>query len=1091
MAPFRWFPSLLLVAAAAACTDPTSAPPADAPPSLGGPSLAPGAAGSYTVVWLRPTVRTPAPFQGTFAGDRYPVVRVTCIGAAGPGCPTVARFDRDSSHGPTRPFRPPTGSGITVNYAGESYHARWAAKGLTLGGDHYRLEVVDGGQIIGSANLWVVATRAEVAGVPSGYIGVQNDEPFAIVFRIESSGTVVTGPLAGPPGTPVGRAIPALTYLPLPGSYQLGHPEAPEVPLSTRDLTVSFHASATAGAVNQLLQSLAAEVVGGIPSSSTVAGGILVLRLPTSTHAEMEAALAVLRASPLVRAALQNYPVSGDALPTRSATAGTWTWEVDPQSGNWAFEAGRAPQLWHFNDRVQASGRRTDLLIFDRNFWPSHEDVGFTSILTPDSMISRTGLPDDDYHGTMVASVAHATFGNGRGIDGIDPFARLLAAHRHDDGAALIQQLADYLVANPTIRVVNVSFGFPWVTDRGSLAATPLFMTSAANEAGEIFRDLLLGLEAGGRPLPVIVASAGNDGLFNLTAPNNSFATNAGLRLGVAPVIVVEGLAQLGSARILDLAPFSNTGGHVSAGGGAVRLAMGGNTYTEADGTSFAAPFVAGLVSYLFALDAALPNPTMSTNPVRDLLIATGTRLPASVAQPAVDGYAAALALDARNGNQSLRKELADLDDGTLDGNERITPTGAPNPATTRARDGAVDIRDFRRFRDWYLQASGQGFNLDGAPDHPKKDLNGDGVVEATAAQENIFPRGDLNGDGRLDDTPAPFGSAGNLTDLGVMKLVFQDPDYQTADLDNLLQSGDVRIEPGSCPASRGATTVTTTVRVPGVAAVRTIGHPGPDQPIVMTVEGLGSATPYDVVVSGTDASGTEVFSQVTNNVVVDPGSDQVIRVPCPTITVVVSPTNSSVVPGGSVSFTATVIGTTNQAVTWSATGGTINSSGLYSAGQTAGTFSVTATSVADPSRSATVPVRVSVPVVVPPASVATQQLSLQPTLQPIPIRFRARVTSLPGVTVRWGHQAQGNGSGFLPNGPVAGVSFGADQAPTPVDQFREDWFAEATYVQGLIRPGVTVGWTLSVTACFFKPDGTPLLNAFGVAICQTVTNNY
>jgi len=1091
MAPFRWFPSVILLAAAAACTESTSPPAADPPPVLDGPSLAPGAPGSYAVVWLRPTVQTPAPFQGTFAGDRYPIVRVICTGATGPGCPTVARFDRDSSHGPTRPFRPPTGSGIAVNYAGESYHARWAAKGLTLGGDQYRLEVVDGGQVIGTANLWVVATRAEIGGVPSGYVGVQNDEPFAIVFRIESSGTVATGPLPGPPGAPIGRAIPALAYLPLPASYQLGHPEAPEVPLSTRDLTVSFHASATAGDVNQLLQSLAAEVVGGIPSSSTVAGGILVLRLPTSTHAAMEAALATLRASPLVRAAHQNYPVSGDALPTRPAAPGTWTWEVDPQGGNWAFEVGRAPQLWHFNDRVQASGRRTDLLIFDRYFWPSHEDVAFTGILTLDSMIARTGVANDDYHGTMVASVAHATFGNGRGIDGIDPFARLVAAHRHDDGTALIHQLAEYLTANPTIRVVNVSFGFPWVTDRGTLAATPLFMTSTADEAGGVFRDLLLSLAATGRPLPVIVASAGNDGFFGLTAQNNSFVTNAGLRLGVAPIIVVEGLAQLGSTRILDLAPFSSTGGHVAAGGGAVRLAVGNSTYAEANGTSFAAPFVAGLVSYLFALDPGLPNPTMSSNPVRDLLINTGTRLPASVAQPSVDAFAAALALDTRNGNQSLRRELADLDDGTLDGNERIAPAGTPNLATARARDGVVDIRDFRRFRDWYLQATGAGSHLDGAPDHPKKDLNGDGVVDATAALENVFPRGDLNGDGRLDDTPAPFGPTGSLTDLDVFKLTFQDPDYPAADLANLLQSGDIRIETGSCPTSRGATTVTTRVTVPGLATVRTIRHAGPDQPAIVTVEGLGSTTPYAVEVTATDGVGRVIYSQITNNVVVDPGSDQVLRIPCPAIVVQVSPTNGSVVVGGTIQFTEVVTGAANRAVMWSASGGSISSTGLYTAGPTPGTFAVTATSVADPTQSATVAVQVSAPIIVPPASVATQQVSLAPTFQPIPIRFRARVTSLPGVSVVWSQRAQGNGTGFLPNGPVSGVTFVAGQASVRVDQFREDWFSEVTYTQGLIRPGVNVGWTLAVTACFFKPDGTPLLNALGVPICQTVSNDY
>src|SRR5205807_4890367 len=46
--------------------------------------------------------------------------------------------------------------------------------------------------------------------------------------------------------------------------------------------------------------------------------------------------------------------------------------------------------------------------------------------------------------------------------------------------------------------------------------------------------------------------------------------------------------------------------------------------------------------------------------------------------------------------------------------------------------------------------------------------------------------------------------------------------------------------------------------------------------------------------------------------------------------------------------FTAAVQNAADPRVRWSATGGTIDQSGLYTAGQTAGTFTVTATSVED-----------------------------------------------------------------------------------------------------------------------------------------------
>ncbi|MGH3070767.1 MAG: hypothetical protein ACRDNB_00665 [Gaiellaceae bacterium] len=63
--------------------------------------------------------------------------------------------------------------------------------------------------------------------------------------------------------------------------------------------------------------------------------------------------------------------------------------------------------------------------------------------------------------------------------------------------------------------------------------------------------------------------------------------------------------------------------------------------------------------------------------------------------------------------------------------------------------------------------------------------------------------------------------------------------------------------------------------------------------------------------------------------------------------------------------FTAAVTGAGSTAVTWSAEGGSINASGLYTAGNTAGVFAVTATSVADPTASGTAFVQITVAAVV------------------------------------------------------------------------------------------------------------------------------
>lgn len=75
-----------------------------------------------------------------------------------------------------------------------------------------------------------------------------------------------------------------------------------------------------------------------------------------------------------------------------------------------------------------------------------------------------------------------------------------------------------------------------------------------------------------------------------------------------------------------------------------------------------------------------------------------------------------------------------------------------------------------------------------------------------------------------------------------------------------------------------------------------------------------------------------------------------------PAVQVVISPTSASVTSGAVAQFLVTVTGTPNTAVTWTASPGSIDAIGLYTAPTvfipTAGT--VTATSVADPTKSAT-----------------------------------------------------------------------------------------------------------------------------------------
>lgn len=75
---------------------------------------------------------------------------------------------------------------------------------------------------------------------------------------------------------------------------------------------------------------------------------------------------------------------------------------------------------------------------------------------------------------------------------------------------------------------------------------------------------------------------------------------------------------------------------------------------------------------------------------------------------------------------------------------------------------------------------------------------------------------------------------------------------------------------------------------------------------------------------------------------------------PAPTVTVLVSPIRASISVAGNQQFTATVLDASDSSVRWTASSGTIDASGFFTAPPWPGDVTITATSVADPRRSAT-----------------------------------------------------------------------------------------------------------------------------------------
>ena len=93
-------------------------------------------------------------------------------------------------------------------------------------------------------------------------------------------------------------------------------------------------------------------------------------------------------------------------------------------------------------------------------------------------------------------------------------------------------------------------------------------------------------------------------------------------------------------------------------------------------------------------------------------------------------------------------------------------------------------------------------------------------------------------------------------------------------------------------------------------------------------------------------------------------------------VSVQVTPSTASLQPGSAQQFSATVTGGSSSGVTWSATGGTVSSTGLYTAPATPGTYTVQATSTADTSKSGSATITVLGSSTTPQISFSPAQLS-------------------------------------------------------------------------------------------------------------------
>ena len=221
------------------------------------------------------------------------------------------------------------------------------------------------------------------------------------------------------------------------------------------------------------------------------------------------------------------------------------------------------------------------------------------------------------------------------------------------------------------------------------------------------------------------------------------------------------------------------------------------------------------------------------------------------------------------------------------------------------------------------------------------------------------------------------------------------------------------------------ATVTVTSVAVaisPKTAATTTGGALTFTATVTGTVSGQSTGVTWSVQESGggtVDTSGhyTAPVSAGTFHVIAtsiaDPGKSDTATVTVTAIAVAISPKTAAATTGGTLNFSATVTGTVSGqsiGVTWSVQetgGGTVGTSGQYTAPASAGTFHVIATSIADPGKSDTATVTVSsIAVAILPKTAATTTGGA--------LTFTATVTgtvSGQSTGVTWSVQESGGGT--------------------------------------------------------------------------------